>query len=274
MRKKKNWRKCRFNTGKNAYSTMMTARQLAKRARTSLREAADARAAKQQRKFFKPEEKVHFYGIRTPRLRQIERDIYQTVRKEWKYADALEFCELLMPDRYIESKSLGLMLLARYHRQFEEELLERIQCWLEADLCDNWAVTDQLSGQIISRLLDKFDALASRVESWNGSPNLWVRRASAVSFVKPAGKGVHLDRTYRIVTILLPDKHDLIHKASGWLLREAGKADAVRLERYLIEYGPVIPRTTVRYAIERFPDAKRRKILEKTRAGKPLRDKS
>jgi 3-methyladenine DNA glycosylase AlkD len=243
----------------------MTPRQLAKRARTALRKAADARAATQQRKFFKPGDKVHFYGVATPGLRQIERDIYQTVRKEWKYADALEFCELMMPDRYVESKSLGLMLLARYHRQFEEDLLWRIQCWLEADLCDNWAVTDQLSAQIISRMLDKFDALASKVESWNRSPNLWVRRASAVSFVKPAGKGGHLDRIYRIVTILLPDQHDLIHKASGWLLREAGKADPVRLERYLLEHGPAIPRTTVRYAIERFPAARRRKILEKTR---------
>jgi len=243
----------------------MTPRQLAKRARTALRKAADARAATQQRKFFKPEENVHFYGITTPRLRQIESDIYRTVRKEWKYADALEFCELMMPDRYVESKSLGLMLLARYRRQFEEGLLRRIQCWLEGDLCDNWALTDQLSGQIIGPLLDKFDALASKVESWNRSSNLWVRRASAVSFVKPAGKGGHLDRTYRIVTILLPDKHDLIHKANGWLLREAGKADAVRLEVNLLKHGPAIPRTTLRYAIERFPSAKRRKILEKTR---------
>jgi 3-methyladenine DNA glycosylase AlkD len=244
----------------------MTPRQLAQRARTELRKAADARTAAQQRKFFKPVEKVHLYGITTPRLRQIERSVYDAVRKEWKYADALEFCELLMPDRYTESKALGLMLLARYHRHFEEDLLGRTRCWLEADLCDNWAVTDQLAGQIISRLLDKFDTLAGKVESWNRSPNLWLRRASAVAFVKPAGKGRHLDRTYRIVTILLPDKHDLIHKASGWLLREAGKADAIRLERYLLEHSPAIPRTTVRYAIERFPKAKRRKILEKTRS--------
>jgi 3-methyladenine DNA glycosylase AlkD len=243
----------------------MTPRQLVQRARIALRKAADTRAATQQRKFFKPWEKVYLYGITTPRLREIERDLYHAVRKEWTYANALEFCELLMPDRHIESKSLALMLLARYNRHFEEELLRRTECWLEADLCDNWAVTDQLSGQIISRLLDKFDAIASKVESWNRSPNLWLRRASAVSFVKPAGKGGHLDRTYRIVTVLLPDKHDLIHKASGWLLREAGKADAVRLESYLLEHGPAIPRTTVRYAIEKFPKVKRRTILEKTR---------
>jgi 3-methyladenine DNA glycosylase AlkD len=196
----------------------------------------------------------------------MERDLYQLVRKEWRYADAVEFCDLLMHDRYIESKSLGLMSLARYRRHYPEALLRAVKRWLATNLCDNWAVTDQLSTQIISSLLHKFEALAATVESWNRSSNLWLRRASVVSFVKPAGKGRYLDHAYRTVTGLLPDSHDLIHKASGWLLREAGKADISRLEKYLLEHGPAIPRTTVRYAIERFPEAKRKMILQKTRA--------
>ena len=243
----------------------MTPSQLARQARAALRKAARPRVAKQQRMFFKPWEKVPMYGIKTPDLRAIERGLYQSVRKEWGYAEAVAFCELLMPRRYIETKGLALMLLARYHRQYEEELLNRAKHWLESDFCGNWAVTDQLSTQIVSRLIDRFEPLASTVESWNRSPNLWVRRASVVSFVKPSGKGRHLDRVYRIVTALLPDGHDLMHKAGGWLLREAGKADAARLERYLLEYGPTIPRTTVRYAIERFPEARRRRILKITR---------
>lgn len=243
----------------------MTPRQLAQQARAALRKAGDPRVAKRQRMFFKPWEKIQMHGIKNPDLRRIERGLYQLVRKEWGYREAAAFCELLMPDRYIETKSLALMMLARYHRLYEEELIERVKRWLARDLCDNWAVTDQLSTQIISRILDRFEPLAATVESWNGSPNLWVRRASAVSFVKPSGKGRHLDRAYRIVTVLLPETHDLMHKACGWLLREAGKADAKRLERYLLEHGPAIPRTTVRYAIERFPEARRRIVLEKTR---------
>jgi 3-methyladenine DNA glycosylase AlkD len=86
-----------------------------------------------------------------------------------------------------------------------------------------------------------------------------------VPFVKHAGKGRDLDRAYRIVTALLPDSQDLIHKATGWTLRECGKADAARLEKYLLEHGPSIPRTTLRYAIERFPEAKRQRILQKTK---------
>jgi 3-methyladenine DNA glycosylase AlkD len=68
----------------------------------------------------------------------------------------------------------------------------------------------------------------------------------------------------------MPDAHDLIHKACGWLLREAGKSDAARLERYLLEHRSAIPRTTVRYAIERFPESKRQRILQETRSAEAM----
>ncbi len=243
----------------------MTPRQLAQRAQAEIRKSADPGFAAQQSAYFKKWEKVLFRGLKTPDLRRIERALYQEVRKRWTYADAVAFCEQLMPDRYLETKALALMLLMRYRRQFEQNLLQRAKSWLERGLCDNWAVTDHLATRIISSLIDKFEPLAATVESWNRSPNLWVRRSSAVAFVKPAGKGRHLDRAYRVVTVLQADDEDLIHKACGWLLRECGKADAKRLESYLLEHGPAIPRTTLRYAIERFPEAKRRQMLEATR---------
>ncbi len=191
--------------------------QLARRARAAMRKAADPRVARSQRMFFKPWEKIHLLGIKTPDLRSIERELYQSVRKSWSYSDAAVFCDLLMRDHSMESKALGLMLLARYHREFPANLLD-------------------------------------------------------YTVVKPAGKGRHLETVYETVSALLPDGHDLIHKAAGWLLREAGKAEAQRLETYLLAQGPRIPRTTVRYAIERFPEIKRRKILEKTRVPRDAAD--
>ena len=243
----------------------MTPKQLAQRARAEFRKAADPHVAVQQSVYFKKWEKLRFYGLSTPQLRQIERDLHQLVRKEWTCADAIALCEQLMPDRYLESKGLALLLLMRYRRQFEPDLLPRAKCWLERGLCDNWAVTDHLATRIITALIDQFEPLAATVESWDRSPNLWVRRASAVTFVNLARKGRHVDRAYRIATVLEPDTHDLIHKACGWLLRECGKADAKRLEEHLLKHGSAIPRTTVRYAIERFSAAKRRHILAATR---------
>jgi 3-methyladenine DNA glycosylase AlkD len=97
---------------------------------------------------------------------------------------------------------------------------------------------------------------------------MWVRRASAVSLIPSARKGLSLDETYRVAHRLHQDSEDLIQKAVGWMLREAGKADPSRLERYLRKHGPLIPRTTLRYAIERFPSGKRRALLQATRAGR------
>lgn len=243
----------------------MTPKQLAQQARTLVREAANREVAARSKAFFKPWEKVYLYGVKTPELRQMERTLYLPVKRSWSYRDAVAFSDMLIEDRYLEPKALGLMLLARYHRDFEENLLLRAKSWLERDLCDNWAVTDLLSGHILSPLLEKFDGVAATVQAWSNSPNLWVRRASVVSFVKPAGKGRHLNTAYQVVTSLLADREDLMHKACGWLLREAGKADPARLESYLLAHGPAVPRTTVRYAIERFPESRRRRILQKTR---------
>ena len=243
----------------------MTPRQLAQRARAALRRAGDPGVAHGQKRFFKPSERISLYGLKSPDVKRIERELYAEVRKSWTFAEALVFCDLLTHDPHLESKSVGLLLLKRYHRQFEEELIGTARGWLESGLCDNWAVTDDLSTGVLWRLLERFQNLAGQFEEWRQSPNLWVRRAGVVVFVKCAGKGRHLDRIYRIVTALLPDSHDLIHKACGWLLREAGKADSGRLERYLLKHGPAIPRTTVRYAIEKFPSAKRRRILQETK---------
>ena len=229
-----------------------------------LRQAADPRVAQSQKRFFKPGERIRLYGLKTPDVKRLERELYRNVPGSWKYGDALEFCDLLMQDRHLESIGIGLLLLERFHRQFEESLLATARGWLESGFCDNWAATDDLSTGVLARLLEKFEKLAPQFESWSRSPNLWVRRASAVVFVRSARRGRHLDRIYRIVTRLLPDTHDLIHKANGWLLREAGKADAARLESYLLERGPDIPRTTLRYAIERFPLAQRKALLQAT----------
>jgi 3-methyladenine DNA glycosylase AlkD len=89
--------------------------------------------------------------------------------------------------------------------------------------------------------------------------------SSGVALIPLARKGQALDLLYANAKRLHTDPEDLIQKAVGWALREAGKADSARLERYLRANGTSIPRTTLRYAIERFPAAKRRDILNATK---------
>jgi 3-methyladenine DNA glycosylase AlkD len=90
---------------------------------------------------------------------------------------------------------------------------------------------------------------------------MWVRRASIVGLLKPMRAGRTIDQVYATARQLHPDPNDLIHKAVGWALRDAGKIDPARLERYLRANVRVIPRTTFRYAIERFAPATRKQLL-------------
>jgi 3-methyladenine DNA glycosylase AlkD len=106
------------------------------------------------------------------------------------------------------------------------------------------------------------------MRGWSSDRNMWVRRASIVGLIQRARRGDSLDLVYGIAKRLHADGEDLIQKAVGWALREAGKTDMPRLERYLRANGAAIPRTTLRYAIERFPPSRRAALLQETRHGK------
>jgi 3-methyladenine DNA glycosylase AlkD len=125
---------------------------------------------------------------------------------------------------------------------------------------------------LIGPLLQEHPALAARMPAWAAHRNMWVRRAAAVALVPSVRRGLHLNVAYRVAADLHKDRQELIQKAVGWMLREAGKADPVRLEHYLRTHGRVIPRTTIRYAIERFPERIRQDLLRTTgRAGQDPR---
>lgn len=240
-------------------------RQLAADAKKQLRSAAAHWPPRRATAFFKPDEEVYTIGISSARLRQIERRLYGEVRAAWTFGDALQFADLLLREKHLEGRSLGLMLLARYHRDLEPELFAHAHDWLAAGLCDNWALTDLLGTKVLAPLLQGHPALAERLKAWTGARSLWLRRAALVALVPLVRKGQQLALAYSIVTKLQRDNSDLIQKAAGWLLRECGHTNPRRLATYLMAHGPRVPRTTLRYAIERFPKAQRDELMERTR---------
>jgi 3-methyladenine DNA glycosylase AlkD len=239
-----------------------TAAAAAKRALKQLaRPAGDFDA----RRYFRGEVDLAFYNVGTPAVRALARSIHAAHKRDWSIDEAWLFTEALISDRHLEVKAVGIEVMARYRRDFAPRLLPMWRRWLADGHAANWATTDGICGALIGPLLVAHPGLAQRMSVWAHDPNMWVRRASAVSLVPSARKGLALDLAYAVAEALHPDKEDLIQKAVGWLLREAGRTDPARLERYLREHGPDIPRTTLRYAIERMPSAKRRQLLAATR---------
>ncbi len=224
---------------------------------------ADPVKAAGAQRYFK--EKARFLGISSPDLRELSRGIYQKIRSEWGINEATRFCAIMLKNPYHEVRALGILTFERYRKTFPRSIFSTVESWLRADLCDSWALVDLLCPNSVGALLEKYPDLVEAIKVWVKSPNRWVRRASIVSFIKLAKKPVYLDAIYGITRSHFADADDLIQKANGWLLREAGKADARRLEEFLRLCGPSIPRTTLRYAIERFPKSKRKVLLLATK---------
>lgn len=206
-----------------------------------------------------------FYNVGTAAMRGLARSIYTRHKDGWSIDDAMALGGLLIADRHLEAKGVGIEVVARYRNAFTPRLLPVWKRWLAEGHAANWATTDAMCGALIGPLLLLHPALAARMRGWARDRSLWVRRASIVAMIPLARRGEALDLVYAIAERLHADREDLIQKAVGWGLREAGKADMPRLERYLRAHGRAIPRTTLRYAIERFPEKKRRDLLAATR---------
>jgi len=216
-------------------------------------------------RYFRGTPDLGFFNVGTSRVRQIAREIVAANRATWSMDEAMAFADVLIRDRHLESKGLAVEVVARYHRAFAPRHLAAWKRWLANDYSANWATTDAICGMLIGPLLLEHPAQVRIVASWCRHRNLWVRRASAVGIIASARKGRSLDTAYSVARVLHDDAADLIQKAVGWMLREAGKPDMPRLERYLRANGSRIPRTTLRYAIEWFPPARRRDLLAATR---------
>jgi 3-methyladenine DNA glycosylase AlkD len=211
-------------------------------------------------------EQVEFYGWTTPRLRALAAEVYAGVRSTWSLAEALALAEILLPQRKFEAKAAGILILLKYKKDFTPAVFRTIKGWLAEDYCDNWASVDSLCPEGLGWLIQRHPALADEILGWTSHRNRWVRRGSIVAFIGLTRRGLFLDQAYAVAEAMLGTDDDLLQKAAGWMLRENGKADPPRLKKFLLAHGPAIPRTTLRYAIERFPEAERKALLAATKS--------
>lgn len=243
---------------------------MARTAVVQLRTRARPAVAEQGRNYFKPTDEFTLLGMRAADLRALERELFQEVRGRWSVTEAEALCERLVRRRELEAKQLGVLLLGRFRNDYPRALFPVVRRWLDERWFPNWAAVDTLAPTVLTPLIERYPSLLPQLLRWGGSRNHWRRRAAVVALVLLARRGRFLDEAYALVAHLFADEEDLMHKACGWLLREAGKTDMPRLERFLRMHGPAIPRTTLRYAIERFPEQRRKRLLRET-AGRTVR---
>jgi 3-methyladenine DNA glycosylase AlkD len=162
--------------------------------------------------------------------------------------------EKLLASPFHEHRLIALLILVdRHSRGDEEEKLQLHRFYLEhLDMVNNWDLVDTSAAALVGEHLS--EKLLRKLIS---SPNLWHRRVAIVSTFAELRAG-RTDTTFRVAERLLGDRHDLIHKAVGWLLREAGKRSPDALLAFLRAHYERVPRTTLRYAIERLDSVDRK----------------
>jgi 3-methyladenine DNA glycosylase AlkD len=222
-----------------------------------LRELSDRQRAEALQRFFKtgPGEYGEgdvFLGIRVPKLRELAKE-YESI--------GIHGAVTLLRSPVHEQRLLSLLILVRIYSKGDQAVKERVyDIYLEhSEFVNNWDLVDTTAPHIVGRHL--LDRDKGPLYVLARSPSLWERRIAVVSTLWFIRKGHHSE-TFRIGEILLLDKEDLIHKAVGWMLREVGKRDGRALEGFLKAHYGNLPRTTLRYAIERFPEPRRRRFLK------------
>jgi len=188
-----------------------------------------------------------------------------------EYAEGDKFLGLTVPQmRTVARKYRGLndssaleLLYSPWHARGDESRRQKIhRAYLaNARQINNWDLVDLSAAQIVGSHLDPREiALLERLAR---SKNIWKRRIAIVSTFHFIRRNEFLP-TLEIAAILLGDSHDLIHKAAGWMLREVGKRDRQLLDKFLAKHYRQMPRTMLRYAIERHPESIRKQYLAGT----------
>ncbi|NOR51833.1 MAG: DNA alkylation repair protein [Gammaproteobacteria bacterium] len=221
-----------------------------------LRALADPQIAKHSQCFFKTGKGEYgegdlFLGVRVPKLRELVKN-----HKKVTVDEAVE----LLQSKYHEERLLALLILVERFQQGGEELKKEIyMIYLNNSLqINNWDLVDSSADKIVGGYLLNRDR--KRLYVLAKSKTVWERRIAIMATFTFIREGDFTD-TLKISKALLSDSEDLIHKAVGWMLREVGKRDHLIEEEYLKKSYKQMPRTMLRYAIEKFPEKLRKAYL-------------
>jgi 3-methyladenine DNA glycosylase AlkD len=219
--------------------------------------AADPKYRESIQRFFKEPVKLH--GVRTAEFRRIAGYYLAQVRTRPK-SEVLKLCEELLAVRNGEERSTAFQWAWGIRRQLGPADFPRLERWLKQHV-SNWGSCDSLCTGVLGTLLLDHPEFLPKVKAWAKSKNRWLRRAAAVALI-PAGKQEkHLPEAYATADALLLDEDDMVQKGYGWMLKEISNKRPREVFEFVMKRKAKMPRTALRYAIEKLPPAWRKRAM-------------
>ena len=234
-------------------------KEILEKVRKELREASDEKTRQTGLRFFK--EEVNLYGIRSKTVSEIARANYALIKKAGK-ENILAMCDSLWKSGMMEESFVACSWSEKLASAFVRDDFAILEEWVHRYV-SNWASCDTLCNHTVGDFIQKYPEYIAELKRWARSENRWVKRASAVSLIIPARRGMFLEDIFEIADILLLDGDDMVQKGYGWMLKVASQAHREEGFDYVMRHKAVMPRTALRYAIEKMPPDLRARAIEK-----------
>jgi 3-methyladenine DNA glycosylase AlkD len=227
--------------------------------RKEIKDKADDAYGEKQQHFFK--EEVKFYGVKNPEIEKLARQYYPEIKPLGKLR-IFALCEELLKSGYFEDSLIAFTWSDKLNKEYTPDDFTIFERWVDKYVT-NWAACDTLCNHTIGSLVDKYPQFIKNLKQWTKSDNRWFKRAAAVTLIIPAKRGKFLEDIFEIADSLLTDKDDLVQKGYGWMLKEASKMHQTEVFNYVMKNKKAMPRTALRYAIEKMPPDLKKRAMEK-----------
>ncbi len=224
-----------------------------------LQQNADVKTKESGQRFFKETIKMH--GVKTATVSKIGKEAFKEIKNESK-EKIFSLCEKLWQSGYMEETFIACNWSYNVWKQYEKKDFFVFEKWIKKYI-NNWASCDTFCNHTVGKFIEMFPEYLSELKKWTKSKNRWVKRASAVSLIVPARKGQFLKDIFEISDHLLLDPDDMVQKGYGWLLKVASQIHQQEIFDYVMKNKAVMPRTSLRYAIEKMPSTLKKKAMTK-----------
>lgn len=227
--------------------------------RKRLIENSDEKTKAGSKRYFK--EQIETYGVKSAVVGQISKEIYSQIT-DFSKDEIFELCEELWKSGMLEESFIACNWSYAVRKQFIESDFSIFERWVN-HYVSNWASCDTFCNHTIGAFLQLYPQFVQKMKEWTHSPNRWVKRASAVSFILPARKGLFKEDIFDIANNLLLDTDDMVQKGYGWMLKSLADSYEDEVFQYVLSKRAVMPRTALRYAIEKMAPDKKQEAMKR-----------